>query len=168
MLLSACGRLGSDLKRDGGPPSRKREMQQEIVVAVEAKMGKSKREAMWTWPAACRSKHINGMSSMMTSSSGKWRQAMRKSSPKTNVFLCKDVGSLFVNASRNLRISLRHVFGLGGHPGARGFISAQGAVDKPGSQAIREKTHNTQSFQRLVFLLDAIRQRLLDDRFRHQ
>ena len=157
VLPSASGRLGSDLKRDGGPPSRKREMQQEIVVAVEAKMAKSKRKALWTWPVACRSKHINGMISMMTSSSGNRRQATRASSPKTNVSLCKDVGSLFVNASRNLRISLRHVFGLGGHSGARGFISAQGAVDKPESQAIREETHNTQSFQRVVFLLDAIR-----------
>ena len=137
-------------------------------MAVEAKIAKSKSEANWTWPAACRSKHINGMISMMTSSSGNQRQAMRASSPKTNVSLCKDVGSLFVKASRNLRISLRHVFDLGGPSGAHGFISAEGAVDKPGSQAIREKTHNTQSFQRVVFLLDAIRQRLLDDRFRHQ
>ena len=81
-------------------------MQQEIVVAVEAKMAKSESEAMWTWPAACRSKHINGMISMMTSSSRQRRQAMRASSPKTNVSLCKDMGSLFVYASRNLRISL--------------------------------------------------------------
>ena len=112
--------------------------------------------------------NINGMISMLTSSSGNRRRAMRASSPKTYVSLCKDVRSLFVNASRNLRISLRHVFGLGGHSGARGFISAQGAVDKPGSQAIKEKTHNTQSFQHVVFFLDAICQRLLDDRFRHQ
>ena len=70
--------------------------------------------------------NINGMISMLTSSSGNRRRAMRASCPKTYVSLCKDVRSLFVNASRNLRISLRHVFGLGGHSGARGFISAQG------------------------------------------
>ena len=55
VLPSASGRLRSDLKGDGGPPSRKREMQQEIVVAVEARMAKSKNLVTRTWPAACRS-----------------------------------------------------------------------------------------------------------------
>ena len=40
------------------------------MVAMEAKMAKSKSVVTRAWPAACRSKHINGMISLMTSSSG--------------------------------------------------------------------------------------------------
>ena len=65
----ASERLGSDWKIDDELLSRKREMQQDIVVAMEAKMAKSKSVVTPTWPAACKSKKINGMISFTTSSS---------------------------------------------------------------------------------------------------
>ena len=55
----ASERHGSDWKIDDELLSRKREMQQDIVVAMEAKVAKSKSVVTPTWPAACKSKQTS-------------------------------------------------------------------------------------------------------------